>query len=588
MSFNISQKRILRDYREIQQDPNLSYFSVHPLEDNLLEWHVNFKPNEGIYQGIIFHVILLFNSDPEQPFYPHSPPKIKLCNKIYHPNVFWHDSNNYPYICLDLLKNRNYYTPRYSGWSTAYTLGSILMQLSTFFFETKIEQEGGYTLENQVSPQQVEECRQSSLNFVCHQCGHSHRSPVPAINPVENTSQGSFQGTLLENKRTNTSLADNPDVIRHILQFLPPSTIKVCQWVEKSWMTALTQIDNRRQIVCFHSKLPLGSNLMGIGINVVYHKKNNTLRTISSQFDYLSHQAYQNGVRGSTWNHTITHFLPLVINKSNIKQGFPIVIKTIGEIMKTNIVGSVDILNFFATFMNSIVVELFKVGRKGQINRYASEKAMVGYTCLHHLLLYLLSKYPKIRTEANKKLELFLSDESHRRKKKVPDLGRFLVYLAVSSPEYNWTNFKYIYLKETFIRNVRWMIKDNPILGDLSLEMNQRLSLTFSNPSFATSRSLIMFQIYFLNYIARPKGKTQRQILTEYNYNYGRPSTQAMENLQLRSKQILAVKDWMEYFNLLEVNIPPKEKFFEIWLDSVNKSKEYGYHRDLLKRNRRY
>lgn len=572
MASNISHKRILRDFMELKNDPTLNYFSIHPLEDNLLEWHINFKPTSGIYQGIIFHLIMHFNQNPDEPLYPHSPPKIQLCNKLYHPNIFWNwfGGNRYPYICLDLLKHRQEYTPKYSGWSTAYTLGSILMQLYSFFFETHIEQEGGNIVENKVSVQQIEECKQDSLNFHCQKCNHTYHQPFPPICEIVETSENT-----LEEKTTSSNLANNPDVIRYILEFLPYSSVKICKRVEKSWLAALTEINHRRQIVCFHSKATLTEDLIGIGINVTYHR-DNSLRSISSEFDYLSQGAFDNGVRHSTWNKPITHFLPLVINKGNIRGGLNTVIATIKNATKERFLTMDCIMDFFCTFMNNIVVELFQIGRNGQISRHTSEKALIGYTCIHHLILYLLKIYPKMQTIADKKVQLFLSSE--RTKKQIPDLGRFLVYLTISSPKYNWGLIRYHYLKETFVRNVRWMVRENRQLANLKLKMDDRLALTFSNRSFTTSRSLIMFQCYFLNYVARPNGKTIDAILTDYNNNFGRPTEKAMEELQRRSKEIQAVNNWMEYFKLLDVNIPPKDKFFDIWVDSIKKSKQMKYH----------
>lgn len=66
--------------------------------------------------------------------YPEAPPKVNLCTVIEgHPNVFdW--GEEYPYICLDMLKGHTSKTP-YEGWSSAYSVLSLLLQLQSFLFE---------------------------------------------------------------------------------------------------------------------------------------------------------------------------------------------------------------------------------------------------------------------------------------------------------------------------------------------------------------------------------------------------------------------------------------------------------------------
>ena len=60
--------------------------------------------------------------------YPYHPPTVTLFTTITHPNVFGN------YICLDLIEqygSRN----EGQGWSSAYSVQSILTQLQSFLFE---------------------------------------------------------------------------------------------------------------------------------------------------------------------------------------------------------------------------------------------------------------------------------------------------------------------------------------------------------------------------------------------------------------------------------------------------------------------
>lgn len=65
--------------------------------------------------------------------YPHHPPTITIYTKIPHPNVF--DS----YICLDMIK-QNGQREEGQGWTSAYSVQSVLTQLQSFLFEENLSQ----------------------------------------------------------------------------------------------------------------------------------------------------------------------------------------------------------------------------------------------------------------------------------------------------------------------------------------------------------------------------------------------------------------------------------------------------------------
>lgn len=66
--------------------------------------------------------------------YPNHPPVIKLFNSIPHSNVF----NNY--ICLDMLQQTSV-VKEGAGWSSAYSVQSVLTQLQSFLFEENLSQD---------------------------------------------------------------------------------------------------------------------------------------------------------------------------------------------------------------------------------------------------------------------------------------------------------------------------------------------------------------------------------------------------------------------------------------------------------------
>jgi len=128
---NYAQKRLLRDLKELQNHPLIGIGAI-PEDKNIFVWHVNMRSNDGIYSQIYVHLIITFNQD-----YPKSPPKVHKCTPISHPNIFG------SYIFLDML-TQYAKDHSYRGWSSAYTISSLLMQLQSFIFaEGNIDQQYG-------------------------------------------------------------------------------------------------------------------------------------------------------------------------------------------------------------------------------------------------------------------------------------------------------------------------------------------------------------------------------------------------------------------------------------------------------------
>ena len=69
----------------------------------------------------------------------------------------------------------------YEGWSGAYSATSILMQLQSFLFADKIDQDGGYQVKAYLSNQDVTRSIRICKEFKCDKCSHSHESPWPKV-----------------------------------------------------------------------------------------------------------------------------------------------------------------------------------------------------------------------------------------------------------------------------------------------------------------------------------------------------------------------------------------------------------------------
>ncbi|KAH3758226.1 Ubiquitinconjugating enzyme subfamily protein [Pelomyxa schiedti] len=147
-------KRLMRDLKELER--TIIYnVSARPLPDDIFVWHCNMGgPPLTPYSDVVFHLVIKFSIK-----YPRKPPVVNICTKLYHPNVFgcW--------VCLDMLENGVWDElmdgATFTGWSSGYSLTTILIQLQAFLF-AGIE----------TAPRIIEATRKLALHYKCAECGH--------------------------------------------------------------------------------------------------------------------------------------------------------------------------------------------------------------------------------------------------------------------------------------------------------------------------------------------------------------------------------------------------------------------------------
>eukprot|EP01084_Bolivina_argentea_P302638 522418_1 len=145
--------------------------------DNMFEWHANLcGPPQSNYEDIAFHFIIRI---PEN--YPQSAPKINICSYFEHPNVFGRK------ICLDMLQGE--WTPNDHkkeshkdvgyGWTPAYTIQSILVQLQAFLFDAVDTTYWSKKLDEWGCTSTTMKSRKTAKFFYCKQCRHTGINPWP-------------------------------------------------------------------------------------------------------------------------------------------------------------------------------------------------------------------------------------------------------------------------------------------------------------------------------------------------------------------------------------------------------------------------
>ena len=162
--------RLMRDLKEWERcKKEFPCIEACPLDDNIMEWHCNICPDSGDFKNIVFHLIINFDET-----YPTLAPDVELCTPIPHPNVFGE------WICLDMLKRDD--SGKYKGWTAAYSVTSILMQLQSFLFEQKTIDQMDYDGSAERSFNQ-DSFRRNYLpqikSFKCDKCKHCWDKPFP-------------------------------------------------------------------------------------------------------------------------------------------------------------------------------------------------------------------------------------------------------------------------------------------------------------------------------------------------------------------------------------------------------------------------
>ncbi|KAK9669283.1 hypothetical protein RND81_13G121100 [Saponaria officinalis] len=105
-----SRKRLMRDFKRLQQDPPAG-ISGAPHDNNIMLWNaVIFGPDDTPWDGGTFKLTLQFSED-----YPNKPPTVRFVSRMFHPNIYADGS-----ICLDILQNQ---------WSPIYDVAAILTSI---------------------------------------------------------------------------------------------------------------------------------------------------------------------------------------------------------------------------------------------------------------------------------------------------------------------------------------------------------------------------------------------------------------------------------------------------------------------------
>uniref|UniRef100_A0A0G4HZ39 UBC core domain-containing protein n=1 Tax=Chromera velia CCMP2878 TaxID=1169474 RepID=A0A0G4HZ39_9ALVE len=656
--------RLRRDLKEVSENP-LDLVSAQPLHRKLCFWHCNLREApDSPFEDCVFHIEIAFHRE-----YPARPPYFQFLTPFRHQNLFG------KFGCLDMLERGQWSgtqetTVPYTGWTSAYTVQSVLMQLQSFLMETQFKERD-----------RVQEAHATCLNFHCEDCGHTGAKPWPPLPngffmtereppheaepltvpsaPPHSTPEAAPQSSSAtpssSSGHTGTSspfipppICTTPPVTPLIPSTRPvratpspspvipsstspvknlgfPSTPvsdftadkpsdsgspgastiapptatllrdpleeKMLQSAGKEFrlpklpFTAMVllldflSLGDLRNLAGVSMRLEIlandASNLRGEVLNAVrcFFSKRYTknLTDVRSAFDLLSADAFDvMGVRLSVWKERFSHFLPVVIDTQHWARTKPRTERVISE-LALNIVDRplcfdpLHVLKVLPPLMNSQVVDLMKGGT------HASTKALEGYCTPHHLFLQLCHDYPTLQQVIDERAKRFARSAAARHKLETPSLGDFIACLSVTDAV-TWKDVGEVLVSEALDRNVLWLVKAFPYLGDVTRPFSDLERMNRSLTVNAVSLRLLVFQVWFLHHVAHrphlhfphsssrvipgedPRGEALECshvscALPSYSRAKRRPAPSLVDRLQRRVKSLLSLSSWPAFFN---------------------------------------
>lgn len=596
-------RRLVRDFAEMQQKPYPRIKLVpHGLETACLV----FRPE----RCRPLHLTIQFGSR-----YPLEAPVITIQSHIRHPNVFG------DYICASILNKSEGYTP-------AYTLKGISIQMLSFFNSDSLEQEGGGVaqLPSRRRRRRCEYCHDRNSNKCWHclevarqntwNCPNCDFGPSMIKKKSGSVSSPTVTATEMpENGAVASSMPKEainrlPDEI--LLQIMGVMDLEDIILFAQAWPRArniLTSYDviRSRELQCFAVKSSYKEAFLGIGISLTPVGRQSR---IDSEFDLVSYFAYKDlRVRRSVQGLGFEFWMPLPLSH---RHWWQVELAANGALkhLSDNIFAAggrrMSNVGVLFAFMNDVVVRL-SMDLEGQSSsrreqweeepvkstlRHASEKAIESYFHLYHLLLCLATGVngTYVVREANAMIRSFMAGK--RGKQHIPNLGHLLVALLISDIEVTDKLRKAI-ITEAITRNVVWLLDGKGAgmaeLGYLedSKVSQYRLKKTFQGSR--TSYRLLMFSELFRRVARSQAGAgaghrrpTLVQIRDALFARHGAPPEGYAARLASKVRDLQNVDSFPAFLSEMGIRkMPSSENFTGVLRDTIKASVASGYSRDV-------
>lgn len=575
-------QRLLHDIAEIRKEP---YPNIHlHINDSDFRCSCLVLTPEGADP---LHLAIQFPED-----YPLRAPTVTIQSYVSHPNIFGE------YICATMLNTDE-------GWTPAYTVKGVVIQLLSFFASDSLEQDhGGSAINlnryrnNQARVRNEYGRLRAQDGYVCNSCGFGTGQgrtlhsilPIKGFDTTRVASQTSRTAHQIR-RQTNTTgpskSLDLPDELwLMVFENLDTADILTFSDAVPSVKAMVNSYDfiRTRELQCFCLKKNFLETQLGIGVSLASGKR----KTFRSEFDLISNEAFiSHGVRKSIQGVPFEYWLPLPLSRRHwnlVRLRAYNKLAFLHQVAELETPNEVEVLY---SFMNSIVIQfsadserLYNGPDERSTLSHASEKAVESYFALFHLLLCIATEKPRIIATANQMVARFLAGP--RTKAQFPDLGILLVATLISDAGLT-ENFTYELIKEAVVRNVVWMLESAPkgrgmselVYLEPSAFSDYRLKNTFQ--ASLTSYRLLMFGKLFSS-SSRKSGKTLVQLRDKLFDTHGAPPSGTSARMAQQIKHIHNISNFPSFLKLMGIQqMPTKENFSSFLKRTIRESENIGY-----------
>lgn len=520
-------KRLINDLAQLKKEPIIGANAI-PLEKNMMILYGIIVGVEGTpYAGVPIRFVLEFDDN-----YPDSPPNAFFETYIRYGNGASYMVGGRLAVCLNIFGNFHHVHTEWKnmseGWSPAYTVSTILIAMQGLMMSEMLSNDK-YDIQKTID---------SAKNFKCPITKHDGSDPNLW-----------FPKILLSRKYLEEYYKGNDIEVPEQRKFDPLRDHYIC-YVKKSTI--------------------LDSAQLGYGVNI----DNPKIGILSSPCEYISLEAFNDGIRRSSTNKPFSHWIPILVstNQWGIVKG--LFVDNIKQIAREIGFGKKDISEAAAkicsSIMNTLVVEIMN----NKNNLQANDKFVDGYFAIYRLLSRFTIDEPRVIQYVDDQLSDFINKPEKRTKQYVQNLGELLIFLTISK-KYTWNDIKQFFLDESDTRNVFWHAVGNfknpamfPELVDPSI-VEGRAQKVFK--ATEVSRSLIMFQVRF--------SQVTKLLTSELmDSNCGLAPDQLRSDLKSTYNEVSKVTDWNGYFKWLNLpSLTDHERSLQL-VEAVIRSEKQGYH----------
>ncbi|CAM4814317.1 unnamed protein product [Rotaria magnacalcarata] len=526
-----------RDLKDLDKLPISGLGVTCPDESDPFVLHCNVLINDGPYHGVMIHLILHIPED-----YPLTGPAGNIApglefNSRYHGHI--HEDYRHDHILIVNSVTFIYHFQKWACFVPGYTLSTALLQIVTFFADPDLR----FT----PSAESIADLRRMVKNFTCKTCGHSYANPNPSIvdyNEKKSDKQQTTEEELMKSKRELMEKLTCGVTKQNVIED------QICLGYP-----LLVTRDNRGRL---WPEIVL--ELISYDAYVAEIQKSG-----GEKLDFYENLKFRS-VTGADYN----HWLPLYINANHFRQGQTIIQNSISVIYNGTARGSARYdfmpnmaLSVLTTLMNKSAVRLFN----GQM--YESAQAIEAYCHFLRLLMHFIDIFPALDSRINKIVEGFTTTLAGRNKKVVPDIGEFLIQIALST-KYRFNDVKKYVYEEYFARQIYW-IQKNSTIKNLSRITTVDLPEIFQ--AVKVSNHLLVFNLEMAETFIFPGVKERLDRL------YGYPPTVIVEKFQTRLKAIKAIDRYSVLMQAIRLSdtIKSPDDMIDLIKRSIHVSNQQGY-----------